>query len=78
MILTTYPPGVKNKEMYFFFYFSVWYESPTITVLETMTYPIEELTFPTVTLCPQDTNPDRWGATIKILDYVKRRCPKDK
>jgi hypothetical protein len=43
-----------------------------------MTYPIEELTFPTVTLCPQDTNPDRWGATIKILDYVKRRCPKDK
>ena len=77
MILTTYQPDEKNKES-FFFYFSVWYDSPTITVLETMTYPIEELTFPTVTLCPQDTNPDRWGATIKILDYVKRRCPKDK
>ena len=25
---------------------------------------------PTVTLCPKNMNPDRWGPTIKIFDYV--------
>ena len=54
------------------------YENPTLTVLETMTFPIEELRFPTITLCPSNPNPDRWGATIKILDYVKRKCPKNR
>ena len=58
--------------------FSVWYTKPTITVLETMTYPIEELKFPTITLCPSNANPDRWGPLIKIFDYLKRSCDKER
>ena len=56
-------------------FFPVWYDSPTVTVLDTMTYPIEELTFPTVTICQQNSNPDRWGATIKAFDHLERKCP---
>ena len=56
-------------------FFPVWYDSPTVTVLDTMTYPIEELTFPTVTVCPQNSNPDRWGATIKAFDHLDKKCP---
>ena len=61
-----------------FFYFLAWSNSPTVTVLETLTYPIEELPFPTVTLCPRDSNPDRWGATIKLFDFLDRRCGPNK
>ena len=62
--------------LYFFFtFFPVWYDSPTVTVLDTMTYPIEELTFPTVTICQQNSNPDRWGATIKAFDHLDKKCP---
>ena len=53
----------------------VWYDSPTVTALDTMTYPIEELTFPTITICPQNSNPDRWGPTIKTFDNLEKRCP---
>ena len=63
-----------NCRRCFFQIYIVWYESPTMTVLETMTYPIEELTFPTVTLCPRNSKPDRWGPTIKLFDYMKKRC----
>ena len=55
--------------------FPVWYDSPTVTALDTMTYPIEELTFPTITICPQNSNPDRWGPTIKTFDNLEKRCP---
>ena len=57
------------------FLFLAWNENPTITISETMTYPIENVKFPTVTLCSRNSNPDRWGPTIKVFDYVKRRCP---
>ena len=39
-----------------------------------MTSPIEDLMFPTVTLCPKNPNPDRWGATIKLFDYMRQGC----
>ena len=62
-------------QLYFQTFFPVWYDSPTVTVLDTMTYPIEELTFPTITICPQNSNPDRWGATIKAFDHLDKKCP---
>ena len=64
-------------ELKFALNFSVWYESPTITILETMTYPIEELTFPSVTVCPKHSSPDRWGVAIKLFDYMKKKCSKE-
>ena len=57
-------------------YLSVWVEeTPVIDVLETTSFPIENVNFPTVTLCPASSNSDRWGATIKFIDYLDAVCP---
>ena len=54
----------------------VWVEeTPVIDVLETTSFPIENVNFPTVTLCPASSNSDRWGATIKFIDYLDVVCP---
>ena len=50
-------------------------EKPVVDVLETTSFPIEQVEFPTITLCPAISNSDRWGAAIKILDYIERICP---
>ena len=44
--------------------------------MDTMTFPIENLEFPTVTLCPKDPRPDRWGLFVKIFDFFKMKCQK--
>ena len=54
--------------------FSEWEENPTITTIESVTSPIEDLMFPTITLCPKNPNPDRWGPTIKLFDYMRQGC----
>ena len=41
------------------------------------TYPIKNMDFPTVTLCPKNKNPDRWGMTVKMYDHMKISCSKD-
>ena len=64
-----------NLNPYNIFLIIVWAANPTITVSETMTYPIEKVLFPTVTICPTNANLDRWGVPVKIFDYLKRRCP---
>ena len=46
--------------------FSMWWlwgELPVITTLDTISYPIEKLDFPAVTLCPQ-------GSVLEIMDIV--------
>ena len=59
-----------------FLIFLVWVEeTPVIDVLETTSFPIEDVEFPTVTLCPASSNSDRWGATIKFIDYLDAVCP---
>ena len=45
-----------------------------MSMIESMSGPIENLAFPTVTLCPTNQNPDRWGPPIKLFDYMKRDC----
>ena len=45
--------------------------------METMSYPIEKIEFPTVTLCPENSNPERFGPAIQVLDYFKRKCSVD-
>ena len=56
------------------FFITAWKKHPTITEVYTMTYPIEKVTFPTITLCPENSNPDRWGPTIKVFDFFQRQC----
>ena len=58
-------------------FFPDWKEDPTVTLIESVTSPIEELAFPTITLCPTNLNPDRWGPAIRLFDYMKRRCKRD-
>ena len=55
-------------------FFKVWVEMPTINNLESMTSPIEDLAFPTVTICPKNPNPDRWGPAIKLFDHLLLNC----
>ena len=55
-------------------FFSEWEENPTITTIESVTSPIEDLMFPTITLCPKNPNPDRWGPLIKLFDYMRQGC----
>ena len=54
------------------FLFLAWEEFPTSEVV--LVYPIQEAQFPSVTLCPENSNPDRWGPVIKIFDNLKRTC----
>ena len=49
-----------------------WEEFPTAST--TLVFPIQKAEFPTVTLCQKNNNPDRWGAAIKIFDYLDRSC----
>ena len=45
-----------------------WIENPIKSVV--LTFPIDKIVFPTVTLCPRDSRPDRWGSVIKIFDHL--------
>ena len=59
-----------------FLYSIAWIEdNAVIDILETASFPIEKVEFPTVTLCPDSPNSDRWGATIKFFDYLNVICP---
>ena len=49
-----------------------WHENPIKSVV--LTFPIDKIVFPTVTLCPRDSRPDRWGSVIKIFDQLDTNC----
>ena len=49
-----------------------WIENPIKS--KVLTFPIDKIVFPTVTLCPQDSRPDRWGTVIKIFDQLNTDC----
>ena len=48
-----------------------WRASPTVAVVETLAEPIDKIQFPAVTICPKNFNSDRWGPTLKILDFLR-------
>ena len=52
----------------------MWINEPVIDILETTSYPIEKVDFPTVTICPASSNSDRWGPVIKLFDYLNGTC----
>ena len=41
-----------------------------------MSYPLEKVDFPTVTLCPESPDPDRWGLAVKLFDHLEVHCMK--
>ena len=65
---------VTDLALTFAFFVSAWNNTPTVAMIETSSYPIEKVVFPAVTLCAENSSPNRWGPTIKVLDFLKRRC----
>ena len=49
--------------------FTQWSLDPVITTLETINAPIEDLQFPTVTVCDQKPA-DNWGPIEKVLNSL--------
>ena len=48
-----------------------WEENQTITTLESIARPIQEVQFPTVTVCPNEkSSPDNWAFLEKVLNGV--------
>ena len=59
---------------YAFIIFLDWEENPTITIVESISHPIEDVDFPTITLCNKSPNPQKWGFLVKLLDRLKIHC----
>ena len=51
---------------------SGWYENPINS--KVLVIPLDKAVFPTITLCPRDSRPDRWGSVMKIFDHLKTEC----
>ena len=54
------------------FKFSGWYENPINS--KVLVIPLDKVVFPTITLCPRDSRPDRWGSVMKIFDQLETEC----
>jgi hypothetical protein len=48
-----------------------WQTNPVLITLETMDYPVKNIPFPTVTICPEYNQPSCFEILAKILDYVE-------
>ena len=53
--------------------FMQWSDNPVITTLETISAPIDEIQFPTVTVCDQKPA-DNWGSIEKVLNSLAFQC----
>ena len=53
--------------------FEDWSENPVITSITTITSPIDELQFPTVTVCSED-QPSNWAFLENVLNFLAFEC----
>ena len=56
-----------------YFSFLGWSENPVITTLDTITAPIHDVQFPTITACA-DSQPDNWAFLENVLNNVALEC----
>ncbi len=56
--------------------FQDWSDNPVITTLDSITVPIREIQFPTVTVCPYSPNmkPNHWSYPQYILNSLSYEC----
>ena len=54
-----------------------WSEHPVITTLDSITAPIDDVQFPTITVCSAD-QPDTWAFLENVLNNVAVECDNDK
>ena len=57
--------------------FEDWSENPVITSITTITSPIDELQFPTVTVCSED-QPSNWAFLENVLNFLAFECDSEK
>ena len=62
------------SDIYISFLILVWNSNPFIISVETTDYPIENTTFPTVTVCQEENEPNCFDFVAKILDYFPYPC----
>ena len=51
-----------------------WQEEPTITTVSTFSYPVTDMQFPTVTICPEEMDIDKWGFMRSLLNEIDYTC----
>ena len=56
--------------------FDDWSDHPTITTLDSIAAPIEDIQFPTVTVC-LDQPPDNWAFLENVLDSLAFDCEQE-
>ena len=72
-------PFSANNTVFKIISFSLaWSENPTVSIVETISHPIDKVEFPTITLCPENFNPQRFGPAIQVLDYFQWKCSDDR
>ena len=49
-----------------------WQDNPVITTLDTVAFPIEEIEFPSITICPQGSLEEIWDSVLflQLKDYI--------
>ena len=58
-----------------YFSFADWSANPVITTLDTIVAPIEEIQFPTVTVCQDESKaPDNWAFLETIMNSIAFKC----
>ena len=60
--------------------YSDWDKFPILTTIESVTRPVAELQFPTVTVCPDQHNlPRPWDYVEKLGDFAlfEQTCPEE-
>jgi hypothetical protein len=48
-----------------------WYSNPVTIGIQTTDYPVENIPFPTLTLCRKDNSPNRMQLGARILDHLR-------
>ncbi len=67
--------SLKNPaDIPFTFNFLDWNTNPVIISVETPDYPIENIPFPTITICRKDNSPNKFILMENILNDVKFPC----
>ena len=54
--------------------FTEWNGNPVLISVETTDFPVENIHFPTVTVCREDNEPNCFEFVAKLFDYIQFPC----
>ena len=52
-------------------FLSEWNSNPVLITIQTTDYPIENIPFPAITICPEKNEPSCFEIVAKMFDYVE-------